>query len=370
MQKWWLWLGLVALLVGGVGAYLFIGGQSEASLPAPAGGPGGRPGGGFGAPALVVLAAAEEQEIVQTVEALGTARANESVTVTAKVTESVRRVLFDDGQYVEAGDVLVELTNAEETALLAEARATLDDAVRQFKRFEDLAAQGSAPVSQRDESEARVQAARARLNAIEARLGDRLIRAPFAGILGFRRVSPGTLVTPNMEITTIDDVAVIKLDFAVPEVFLSVIRPGLPVIAAAAAWPGRRFEGEVVTIGSRVDPATRAVTVRATLDNTDRALRPGMLLTVTLETARDRVVVVPESALLQVRDERYVFTVRDGRAQRVDVQIGRRRPGIVEIVAGLEAGTPVVTEGIERVRANAPVRVQGAIHERRTGVDA
>jgi membrane fusion protein, multidrug efflux system len=350
MQRTLTWLGSgLALAFAAWLAWLFVGPDGDAA---------GAPTARAGAPTLVALASVEEREIVDAVEALGTARANESVTLTAKVTESVRRIAFEDGQYVEAGAVLVELTNAEETALLAEARATLDDAQRQFKRFEDLATQGSAPVSQRDEAESRVQAASARLNAVEARLGDRLIRAPFAGMLGFRRVSPGTLLTPGMEITTLDDVALIKLDFAVPETFIAAIRPGLEVVAAAAAWPGRRFEGEVVTIDSRVDPATRAVTVRAHLDNRDRVLRPGMLLTVQLVTARDRALVIPESALLQVRDERFVYTVADGRARRVDVEIGRRRPGIVEIRAGVEAGTPVITEGIERVRADTPVEVK------------
>jgi membrane fusion protein (multidrug efflux system) len=307
--------------------------------------------------ALVALGRAEEREIVDTVEAIGTARANESVTITAKVTETVRGVRFEDGGYVDAGEVLVELTNAEETALLAEARAALDDAERQLTRLDGLVAQGSAPVSQRDEAFARRQGARARLGAVEARLGDRLIRAPFGGVLGFRRVSPGTLVTPNMEITTIDDIERIKLDFSVPETALASIRPDLDVRAIAAAWPERAFEGRVTTVDSRVDPVTRAITVRALLDNPERLLRPGMLLTVELVTARERALVVPESALLQIRDERFVYTVVDGAAQRVDVVIGRRRPGIVEIRAGLAQGTPVVTEGVDRVRPGVPVRI-------------
>ena len=308
---------------------------------------------------VVALAHAEEREIVDTVEAIGTARANESVTITAKVTETVRGVRFEDGDYVEAGAVLVELTNAEETALLAEARAALDDAERQLKRLEGLVAQGSAPVSQRDEAHARRQGAKARLGAVEARLGDRLIRAPFAGVLGFRRVSPGTLVTPSMEITTIDDISRIKLDFAVPETVIASIRQNLEVRAVAAAWPEREFAGVVATIDSRVDPVTRSITVRALLDNPERLLRPGMLLTVKLITARERAIVVPESALLQIRDERFVYTVVDGAAQRVDVEIGRRRPGIVEIRAGLAPGTTVITEGVDRVRAGAAVRVAG-----------
>jgi membrane fusion protein (multidrug efflux system) len=328
------------------------------------GGPGGGPGGGgragAGAAALVSVAAASEQEIVDAIEALGTTLANESVTITGKVTESVHAVNFEDGALVKAGDVLVELTNQEETAQLAEARANLSDAERQSKRLEDLAAQGSAPVSQRDEARARVEGARARLDAIVARLDDRLIRAPFTGVLGFRRVSPGTLITPNTEVTTIDDIATVKLDFTVPEVFLGSLRPGLEVEATAAAWPGRAFRGEVITLDSRVDPATRAITVRARLPNADLALRPGMLMTVRLVQSRGMAIVVPESALLQLQQQRFVYTVADGRAQRIDVEIGRRRPGIVEITSGLAAGMPVIVEGADRVRPNAPVQVAAA----------
>jgi membrane fusion protein (multidrug efflux system) len=343
---------VLLILAGAVGYVVLDPFGEESAAAARPGDPSAR------AATLVALAHAEEREIVESVEAIGTARANESVTITAKVTETVRGVRFEDGDYVEAGAVLVELTDAEETALLAEARAALDDAERQLARLDGLVAQGSAPVSQRDEADARAKGARARLRAVEARLGDRLIRAPFAGILGFRQVSPGTLVTPNMAITTIDDISRIKLVFEIPETYLSAIRPGLDIDATAAAWPDETFRGTVATVDSRVDPATRAITVRGHLDNPERLLRPGMLLTVDLVTSRDRVVVIPESALLQSRDERFVYTVADGRARRVDVEIGRRRPGIVEIVSGLEPGTPVITEGVDRVRADAPVRMQ------------
>ncbi len=316
--------------------------------------------GGFGAnEVLVVVAAARMQSIIDEIEAIGTTRANEAITVTAKVTETIRRLNFDDGELVEKGAVLVELTNAEETAQLAEARSNLGDARQHFERVRDLVARQSAPRAQLDEARARLEASQARLEAIEARLEDRLIRAPFGGLLGFRQVSPGTLVVPNTEITTLDDISIMKLDFSVPEIFIADLKPGLEVLARSPAFPDRKFAGVVRSIDTRVDPVTRSLTVRALLPNEDSALRPGMLMTVRLVRSRAPTLVVPESALVQVQDRQHVFTVEGDLVQQTPVRIGRRRPGLVEILEGLEPGQQVVTEGIAQLRPGARVRVRG-----------
>src|SRR5262245_6974290 len=203
-------------------------GGAAPSFPAAAGGrPAGGPPGGFGgggrpqaqAP-LVTVGKVRRDSIFDVVEALGTAQANESVTLTAKVTDTVRRVNFEDGDYVDAGTVLIELTNQEEEALLAEARANLDDAESQLRRLTDLSGRGLTSASELDVARSRAGATQARLNSIVARLRDRLIQAPFSGVLGFRQVSPGTLLSPNTPITSIDDISVIKLDFTVPETFI------------------------------------------------------------------------------------------------------------------------------------------------------
>ena len=180
---------------------VLIGGCSDA--PA---GPGGGPPGEFSrGPTYVKVERASVREIRDEVEAIGTARANESVTIAAKVTDTVSRVNFEDGHLVQAGEVLVELTNTEQSALLDEARANVVDAGNQARRLEQLAAENSIPLSQLDESNARIDAAQARYQSILARLEDRLIRAPFTGLLGFREVSEGTLVTPGSRITTLDE---------------------------------------------------------------------------------------------------------------------------------------------------------------------
>jgi membrane fusion protein (multidrug efflux system) len=307
----------------------------------------------------VVLESAGLTEIRDEIEAIGTVQANESVRMTAQVTDTISVVNFEDGQFVEAGTVLVALTNEEETALLNEARATLEDAEKQHRRFQDLVRQGSASEQQVDEARTREMAARARLEAIVARLDDRLIRAPFSGLLGFRRVSQGTLVTPGTEITTLDDISTVKLDFSVPERFFATLKPGLEVVAQGSAWGDRRFTGEVAAVDARIDQETRAVTVRARIPNEDAALRPGMLLTVRLVRAREKVLTVSEAAIVQRQEMSYVYTVEDGRANQVQVKIGRRRPGLVEITSGLLPGQEVVTLGSDRLRQGMPVRIRG-----------
>lgn len=322
-------------------------------------GPVGTPGGGGGG-ALVTVEPARMVEIRDEIEAIGTVSANESIRVTAQVTDTVRTVNFEDGRYVDAGTVLVAVANEEEVALLDEAKANLEDAQRQYNRFKDLANQRSASEQQLDEARANETAARARLEAIEARLDDRLIRAPFSGVLGFRMVSPGELVTPGTEITTLDDIRTVKVDFTVPERFVSVLREGMDVIARSTAWGEREFVGEVTTIGSRIDPNTRALSVRARIPNEDTALRPGMLLTIRLVRARDLALVVSESALIQIQAQNFVYTIENGKANRIPVEIGKRRPGIVEILSGVAAGQDVITLGVDRLRPGMPVRIKEA----------
>ncbi len=363
-MKYLLSIVATAVIVGG-GVYYWQSQQSSPGAPSAAAGGfpgGGRGPGGFGgrqqAPPLVRAEPVKLDELYDSVTAIGTAVANESVTVTAKVTDTVSAVDFEDGDFVEEGAVLVQLTNREEEALLAEARANLDDAETQFSRIENLATQNLVSASELDIARSRADASRARLETVLARLSDRLVRAPFAGVLGFREVSPGTLLQPNTPITTLDDISIIKLDFTVPESFLGAMNSGARVLARAASYPDREFEGVVRTVGSRVDPVTRAIQVRAHIPNDERLLRPGMLLTVDVVMAQREALVVSENSVYQVQDRAYVFVVdSENTAHERQIVTGDRRFGIVEVVEGLEEGELVVTEGIVKLRDGSPVRL-------------
>jgi membrane fusion protein, multidrug efflux system len=170
-------------------------------------------------------------------------------------------------------------------------------------------------------------------------------------------VSPGTVIT------TLDDSSVIKLDFSVPEVFLATLQEGLEISARTSAYPETEFKGKVSSIDSRLDPVSRAIVVRARIDNKDGRLKPGMFMTVKLIRSDVPALMLPEEALVPEGERKFVFAVRDGKAVRIEVQTGRRRPGEVEITSGLEDGDVIVTEGTQKIRDGAPVKAMQAGQE-------
>ncbi len=247
-------------------------------------------------PTPVRIATAAYGEFIDMIEAIGTARANKSLDITAKMTETVRSINFTEGATVEAGAVLVELAST-------------------------------------------------------------TLRAPFSGVLGLRAVSPGELVNPGDKIVTLDDISIVKVDFSVPETYLSTLAKGQEIVAKTAAYPDRTFTGIVRTIDTRVDPVTRAIVVRAEIPNESGLLRPGMLMTVELIKNRRHSIALPEETLVPMGERQFVFIVKDGKAEQRWVEIGSRRPGEVEISSGIAEGEVVVREGTNRLSPGAPVRV-------------
>jgi len=310
-------------------------------------------------PPKVIVAEVKSDHFVDRVEALGTLKANESVAVTANVTETVSAIHFDDGERVKQGQLLVEMTSGEEHALLEEGRVRVAEAERQYKRVVSLVSQRSASESLLDERKRDLDTARATLVAIESRLADRLIKAPFDGVLGLRNISAGALVEPGDLITTLDDDSVMKLDFSVPSLYLPDLEVGLGINAKARAYGDRVFEGKIRSIDSRVDPVTRSIQVRALIPNEDRSLKPGVLMQVELLRNPRDALVVPEAALLPEGRDQYVMLVGEGnKVERRQVLIGARRPGDVEILSGIENGDKVIVHGNDKVRAGQAVEIR------------
>ena len=239
---------------------------------------------GAGAGDGSVSAVVEAKPAVEGVlEAMGTVRANESVAVTSTVEDRIAEIHFEDGDRVEAGQVLVTLESGEERARLHEARAVLAERQRRVERARKLLKRRAASQAKLEEEERLLETARARVAHLEARLQDYIIRAPFTGVLGFRGVSVGEVVDSQTLMTTWDDITQVKVDFPVPEKRLAVVEPGMGVTARSEAYPDRRFAGRVTTVDGRVDAKTRSVGVRAVLDNPDLALKPGMRLDVRVD---------------------------------------------------------------------------------------
>ncbi|QOR38322.1 efflux RND transporter periplasmic adaptor subunit [Billgrantia diversa] len=295
-------------------------------------------------------------------EALGTLRADESVTLSATVTEIVAELNFRDGEVVEAGQLLIRLEDGEEQAQLRAAQALRDERRSAVERLTQLQNRNMAPRADVEDSQARLRQVQAEIQALEARLTNYRIRAPFSGRVGFRNISAGSLVTPGTELVTLDKLDLMKLDFSVPESYLAILEPGLPLTARSAAFPDERFEGEVSSIGSRVDPVSRSITVRAKLDNPELRLRPGMLMEVVLQRNPRQAVVVPESVLVPSGDKQYVLVIDEAdehRLVRRQVRVGERRTGQAEILEGLAGGELLVSHGLQRAQEGDRVRVLG-----------
>jgi membrane fusion protein (multidrug efflux system) len=306
----------------------------------------------------VITARAIKEPFTETLEALGTAKANESVVITPTLEERVDGVFFDDGDSVSEGQALVKLDDSEAQFLLAEAKATLKEQQQQYERIRRLAKTKSTSRSILDEERSLLEIAKAKVALMQTRLRDYTIRAPFPGILGIRQISAGAVVDSETVITTLDDTTTIKLDFTVPEIYLGVLRNGMEISARSPAYPVRNFEGTVTTISSRVDPETRTLTVRARIPNPDQMLKPGMLLTVDLVKQRSQTLVIPEEAVILEKDKKYVLVVTaENIAAKTEIVTGRRSPGKVEVISGLNAGQQVIIKGISRVRPGTPVNV-------------
>lgn len=296
-------------------------------------------------------------EFVDEISALGSLRAWESVVITASVSERVEAVHFEDGDKVAAGAPLITLRQDEEQAALREQEEIRKEADREVKRLLDLAKRNQVAQTELDSMRTRAAIAGHKLDELQAGIADRTIVAPFAGVLGLRIVSPGALVSPGQTITTLDDVHRLRLDFSVPATRLSALQVGQQIRARTPAFD-QEFPGSITAIDGRVDPLTRSITTRAALDNPDGLLKPGMLIEVTLLAQKRQVLLLPEESLISQSARHFVWVVEGGLARRTEIVIGARKPGWVEVISGVSAGTHIVRDGVANLRGTeAAVRI-------------
>ncbi len=351
-------VGLMAVVI--VVKSVLPDGEGAAMASAKAPGPAAK-GKGGGEAVLVQTAAVQTRIFSDAIQALGTAQARESIVITPKVSDTIRAIRFESGQRVQRGQVLVELTSVEQQADLAEAVADNAAAQENLRRFQTLFDRGFAPRAQLDAARASADAAQARVDAGRSRMSDRVMRAPFSGVMGLRLASPGQLVAPGDQIGTLDDLSEIKLDFDVPEAQLARVQPGVPIAARTAAFADASFDGRIAQVDSRVSPQTRTMRVRALLPNPGERLRPGMLMTVEIRSNPRQALAAPEPAVVDDAAGPYVYIAATGdhglTAQKRLVHIGQRVDGFVEITDGLAEGDQVIVEGVQRVRPDAPVRL-------------
>ncbi len=332
--------------------------EEQAAAPAPAAKSAG-PAAGGPPPGLPVKAVqVKVGEVRSEVSAVGSLLADESVIIRPEIDGRVVDIHFNEGQRVQRGQRLVTLDPAELKAQLAQSEAQVRTQSQRYERSKELLAQKFISQEAVDVAKNEFDRAEAVRRESEAKLSKTVINAPFSGIVGLRMISPGAYVKAGEDIVRLENLDSIKLDFRIPEVFASQVRPGQNVAVRLDAFPGEEFQGSIYAIEPAVDERTRTFLMRARVPNKGLKLKPGMFVRVglTLET-RKNALLVPEPALWPQGQDNYVFRVQDGKAALTKVELGTRRPGEVEIVAGLSPTDTVITEGQIKLRDGAPVMV-------------
>jgi len=297
------------------------------------------------------------QSLVETLPAVGSLRANQSIIARPEIAGLITKIGVDDGSEVKQGQLLFALDASIPEAELAQAQAALRLSMRTYNRAEQLYQSGAGTVSTRDQAQATMEADRAAAELAKARVLQTKIIAPFDGIAGLRQVDVGDYVKAGDDLISLDEIDPIKIDFSVPERFLRFLHPGQQVTLTVDALPGDTFNGEIYAISPRVNPDGRSIAIRASIPNPDHRLKPGLFARVEIVTQhKGKAITVPEESIVAQGDDLAVYRVVNGRAVLTKVKVGLRRFGLAEIVEGLSANDVVITGGTMKVRDGVPVK--------------
>ena len=355
-------IGVAAILIVVAGAVGFWLGrpadasrQPAASAPAASGAPVSAPG------VSVDATKVERLAMPKGITAVGSLRSDESVTLRPEVAGRISAIQFREGERVAKGAPLIKLDPSVTQAEFQQAQANMTLAKAKYDRAIDLQGKGFISGQAKDEAENNLKVGEASLALAQAKLAKLSIAAPFSGIIGLRSVSVGDYVKEGADMVNLEAIDPLKVDFRVPEIYLSQIRAGQSLQMNLDAVPGKTYEGKVIAINPLVDAAGRAVVIRAQVRNQDTSLRPGMFVRVRLLTQQTQeALVVPEQAIVPQGDEWFVFRVVAGKAQRAKVEIGQRRDGKAEVLKGLNDGDMIITAGQLKIRDGVPVTIAAA----------
>lgn len=321
-----------------------------------------KPGTGGPRMANIFAEPLQEREFASKIEALGTLMPNEQVDLTLNAADRVQNIYFGDGERVRKGQTLLTLAQREQRALVEAEEALVAEASQQLDRMLRLIESRAVSQAEVDEAQRDLDSAKAQLRAVQSRQKDRVLVAPFDGVLGFRQVSVGSYVQPGSVVARLVDDKQMNLEFEIPSTFMQVLSDKSEVIAETDDLPGEVFKGKITSVDNAIDPITRAVTVRATLPNPDRVLVSGMFMDVNINADPRTVPAVPEEAIQSVGPRSFIFTVKDkdGQqvAERAEIKLGLYQDGYVEVMSGVDTGTLIVTDGLLQVREGAPVKIQ------------
>lgn len=330
MKQWLLSLAILAVAISGTWYLLQPADEKAPRLP------GGRS-------SNVNVSTPVSGEIEDRLQAVGTTRARNSVTIANEIAGRIVEIKFEEGQRVRQGDILVVLDQRQAQADLEVAQARLKDAEAKYQRAKRLRSSNSIADAELEELETALTVARANSEAARTRLENLQITAPFDGVVGLREVSIGAYLATGTTITTLDSMDQMLVRFDVPQRFLARLHPGQSVNIGAGA--GETYRGEVTELGSRIDPQSRSLTVQSRIDNSEGQLRPGQFVDISVIFETRVTLLIPEQAVLTRGRDRFVFIADDGRAKRVPLTLGSRNDGKVEVINGLEADDKVIING-------------------------
>ena len=300
---------------------------------------------------------AETTELESTVDAVGTVLADASAVLRAEVPGQIVERHFEEGQQASKGDRLFSIEATVLEAEVNEARANVEQSEAAYKRAQELVKSQLISATDFDTARANYNVSVARLHSAESRLSKTVIRAPFDGFIGLRRINVGDYATIGQELVNVVRLDPLRVDFSVPETLLARVRPGQTIAITVGAFRDEVFEGVVTAIDPQIDVAGHSMAVRARLPNTDLKLRPGLFAQVAVRLAvNPKALLVPEEAIWPIGNDKILYIVEDGVANQRVVTIGDRTPGFVEIVAGLSAGEELVVAGQMKLYPGASVR--------------
>jgi membrane fusion protein (multidrug efflux system) len=345
-------IALIVLAAAGAVAWKkFHGSAAPGGAAAAAPPPGGA---GMGMP--VEAEVAKAQDVAQEIIAVGSLRSNESVTLSSEIAGRIAGIRFQEGQRVEAGQPLFDLDDSVYRAELAQARAALSLSQRNHDRATELFQRKLVSTSELDTTAAKLDVDKATVALAEAHLAKMHIKAPFAGTVGLRAVSPGDYINPGQALAPLEQISLLKVDFRLSEAALSAIAVGQQLDLEVDAYPGQTFPGRVYAIDPKLAEDTRSVGVRARVPNDKGKLRPGLFARVKLVIAQHRgAVMVPEQAIVPQGEALFVYLIEEGKAALKPVQVGLRQGGRAEITSGVSPGDTVITAGTQKIGPGAPV---------------
>lgn len=307
-----------------------------------------------GLPAEVITV--KTQQLDKTVSAVGVLRANESIMLRPEQSGRIEQIQFDEGEQVAQGTSLFKLDNSIYLAELKAAQARVELSKTDYERASNLLKKKVGSAQERDSTLAQLRVDQAQAALAKTRLDKMTIKAPFSGYTGLRMVSPGDYVEEGQDLVELTDISSMKLEFRVPEIYLSILQPGREITVNVDALPGEMIKGSVFAVSPAADQNAHNIEVLASVPNPNGTLRPGLFAQVKLLVDRTESVVIPEQAIIPQDGNFSVMRLgAENTVEIVPVTLGQRRPGVVQIIEGLKQGDVIIVSGQIKLHPGMPV---------------